>query len=173
MWLQPPWEYTHLVLLPCMSQMIFSCIWCKKNHTSYRNILKITRALLFLFCMNAVFFHVPQSLWIVFAFSSSYLCSRQLKSQHIVFGVLLHMSCLAGIVKQQPFLCIRAQRRVLWGRAQWHRRSCEFTIAPLDWPWLSGTTNAGAQGAATAQPPLPVFVQKYRLFHSQTFKETE
>lgn len=35
-------------------------------------------------------------------------------------------------------------------------------IAPLDWPWLSGTANAQALG--TTQPPLPLFTQKHMLF---------
>lgn len=70
--------------------------------------------------------------------------------------------------------------RVLSGWAQWHRPSWEFMIAPLDWPWLSGTTNAGVQGTTT-QPPLPAFTQKntcrlfsvsHSLLHSQTFRET-
>lgn len=95
-----------------------------------------------------------------FSEKSTYVLIKSLCLQWFLW--LLDLNSNAASDKQNSLLCIRAQRRVSSGRTQWNRPSCEFMIAPLDWPRPSGTANARALGAK--QPPLPPFTQKHMLF---------
>lgn len=58
--------------------------------------------------------------------------------------VFLHSNSPADSDKQLLCFCIQAQQRVSADRTQWNRPSCEFMIAPLDWPWLAGGANTHA-----------------------------